>query len=178
MGGDAEAVSNLLLNADLAKGEGEAVPSWRFSKELKDAAAAAKFLGSVKEVDGKRALCISISTEAQAQAWWEQRVPAKGETAYAVSFRLMGKLEGKAGYCIGGGRVYFLGDQGAWLGSQMIGQTDATSAGDWGTFNGNILAPAGTQTITFRFNALSGGVQAAADFYCTDIVLTEQTKKP
>ena len=60
----------------------------------------------------------------------------------------------------------------------MIGQTDATSAGDWGTFNANILAPAGTQTITFRFNALSGGVQGTADFYCTDIVLTEQTNKP
>ena len=178
MGGDAEAVSNLLLNADLAKGEGEAVPSWRFSKELKDAAAAAKFLGSVKEVDGKRALCISISTEAQAQGWWEQTVPAKGETAYAVSFRLKGKLEGKAGYCIGQGRVYFLGAQGAWLGAQMIGQMDATSAGDWGTFNGNILAPAGTQTITFRFNALSGGVKGTADFYCTYIVLTEQKNKP
>ena len=178
MGGEVEAVSNILHNAGLAKGEGEAVPSWSFSKEMKDAAAATKVQGSVKESDGTRSLCISISTEAQAHSFWEQRLPAAGETAYAISFRLKGKIEGKAGYCNGGGGVFFLGDQGAWLGSQTIGQMDATIAGDWGTFNGNILTPAGTQTIGFRFNVLSGGVKGTADFYCTDIVVTKQTNKP
>ncbi|MFZ2655169.1 MAG: LamG-like jellyroll fold domain-containing protein [Victivallales bacterium] len=179
MGGAGAAVSNLLRNPDLAQGEGETVPEWKFSRELKNAtdADAAKIRGGIKEIDGRRALSISVSCEAQAQVGWAQTFPAKDKTGYAVSFRLKGKVDGKTQWCNGAGSVVFWGAPGAWLGWQPIGNMDAAPTGDWGSYSGKFFTPAGTQTVSFGFSVMSNGVKGTADFYCTDMVVSEQPKE-
>ncbi|MBL4702147.1 MAG: hypothetical protein JKX85_12915, partial [Phycisphaeraceae bacterium] len=176
LGHQAPAVTNLLRNTNLSQSKGQKIPSWRFSKTVDNATddIAAQIKGGVKEVDGKRVLWICASSEAQSHSMWDQTIPATAETAYAVSFRLKGKIQGKKKWCGGGGSVFFLGKKGKWLGSHPIGRMAATLAGDWGTFKANIITPAGTKSMGFRFGVLSCGVEGTADFYCTDMVVSQQ----
>jgi hypothetical protein len=175
IGGSVRSSPNLLGDKPL-KGDGENAPGWKFSNASKNMpdASVSKIKKGVKEIDGKKALWISIATEAQAHVMWTRTIPARGKTAYSVSFRLKRTIDGKMKYCNGGGSVIFLGDKGAWLGWHPIGNANAISTGDWGTYSGTFLTPAGTQTVGFRFSVLSNDVQGTADFYCSDIVLSEQ----
>ena len=165
-------VSNLIQNADLAQGEGQHVPQWQFTKGTENPVEAKKIVGDIQEIDGRRALRISISTEAQAHSWWAQTVPAKGDTTYAVSFRLKGNVEGEMKWLAGSAGVFFVGADGKWLGWHPIGNAGAPN-GEWGTYKEKIVTPAGTETIGFRFEVLSNGVKGAATYFCTDMVVGE-----
>ncbi len=165
-------VSNLLQNADLAQGEGPRVPEWQFTKGTENPAEAGKIVGETQEIDGRRALRISISSEGSVNCWWWQTVPAKEDSTYAVSFRLKGKAEGELKYISGSGMVFFLGAKGEWLGGHPIGTLVAPN-GEWGTYKEKIVTPAGTQTLGFRFQVLSNGVKGTASYYCTDMAVGE-----
>ena len=165
-------VSNLLQNADLAQGEGQRVPPWQFTKGTENPAEAEKIAGDTQEIDGRRALRISILSEGSVNCWWWQTILAKGDSNYVVSFRLKGKAEGELKWISGSGMVFFLGAKGEWLGGHSIG-TLVTPNGEWGTYKEKIVTPAGTQTLGFRFQVLSNGVKGTASYYCTDMVVGE-----
>ncbi len=168
---------NILANGDIGKGEGPSVPSWKFAADKLDkmpAAEAAKIKWGAGEVDGRRALWISTGTNAPAHVWWTQAAPAAEGTAYMVSFKAKAVMKGKAAYCYCNGVVYFLGDEGKWLGHQVIGGQGATANGEWGTFTGQFFTPSGTKSIGFRFDAVSNQMEGSADFWCADVVVRAQ----
>ncbi|XHR31085.1 MAG: LamG-like jellyroll fold domain-containing protein [Chthoniobacteraceae bacterium] len=175
LGGSAVATPNLLRNIDL-KGENETITGWKFSSELTNAPAnsVGEVKCGVKEIDGKRALWISPTTETQSHSFWTQTFPATEETAYCASFRLKGVKEGAAKWYGGSGDVIFLGKSGEFLGSQALGSIGSTASGEWGTFNAKFLTPAATTSVGFRFGVLACGVKGTADFYCADMAVRKQ----
>lgn len=167
----AAATLNLLRNPELQAAPDGSLPGWVFQDGSK-AATGKETKSGVKEIDGVRALWMSVPEGVQAQGLWIQTVPVKPEHGYAVSFRVKGDLAGTAKWCNAGGGVYFLGDQGQWLGFERI--ATQPPSGEWGTYGARVLAPAGATQLGFRFQASANNLQGSLDFFCTDMVVSEE----